>query len=368
MLLGMTFAEFAAWGRARVGHHDRFHRAAYRHLLATGRFAPGETPLWQEAEAASPGVIARLSEGIPEHQAPEATDRREAEDPVRGRTVKVLGKLADGSAVESVLIPMGEESHHTVCVSSQVGCKMGCSFCHTATMGLIRSLDPHEIIGQVVTVAAATGIMPRNLVFMGMGEPLDNPVAVGKAVAVLTDPSAFGLAHRHVTVSTVGRADVLPHLAQYGLDRVNLAVSLTAADDGLRSELMPVNRVHPLADLKRALQAVPLRSGRRILVSCVVIPGVTDSPGAVADLVAWCHGLPALVNLIPFNPIPSRPWRAPSEAEVLAVRDRLDAAGIPVRLRLTKGDAVMAACGQLGDPQRRKTRRSPPVVDQHGTA
>ena len=364
MLLGMTFAEFAQWGRERVGHHDRFHRAAYRHLLGTGRFAPGETALWQEAEAASPGVIARLTEGVPVLQAPEATDRREAEDPVRGRTIKVLGRLADGAEVESVLIPMGNDSHHTVCVSSQVGCKMGCTFCHTATMGLIRSLKPHEIIGQVVTVAAATGVMPRNVVFMGMGEPLDNPAAVGQAVAILTDSSAFGIAHRHVTLSTVGRADVLPHLADYGLDRINLAVSLTAANDTLRSELMPVNRAHPLADLKRALQAVTVRPGRRILVSCVVIPGVTDSPAAIADLVTWCRDLPVLINLIPFNPIPSRPWQAPTEAEVLAVRDHLDQAGIPVRLRLTKGDGVMAACGQLGDPNRRRARRIPPVVDQ----
>lgn len=364
MLVGLTFAEYAEWARNRVGHHDRFHRAAYRHLLATGRFAPAETDLWQEAEAASPGVMARLMAGVPEAQVPCATDRREAEDPVRGRTIKVLARLTDGSEVESVLIPMGSERHHTVCVSSQVGCKMGCTFCHTATMGLIRSLSAHEIVGQVVTVAAATGVRPRNLVFMGMGEPLDNPEAVGQAVRVLTDPSAFGLAHRHVTVSTVGRADVLPHLANYGLDRINLAVSLTAANDALRSELMPVNRAHPLADLKQALLHVQVRPGRRILISCVVIPGVTDSPGAVADLVAWCRDLPVLINLIPFNPIPSRPWRAPSEPEVFAVRDLLDQAGIPVRLRLTKGDGVMAACGQLGDPTRRRTRRIPSVVDQ----
>jgi 23S rRNA (adenine2503-C2)-methyltransferase len=222
-------------------------------------------------------------------------------------------------------------------------------------MGLVRSLRAHEIVGQVLAVARATGERPRNVVFMGMGEPLDNADEVARAVRVLTQREGLGIAPRHITVSTVGRVDGLARLRELGLDRVNLAVSLGAAEDALRSELMPVNRTAPLAELKRALLALRLPRARRILVSYVLIPGVNDADEHVARLVAWLEGLLALVNLIPFNPIPSRPWRAPTAAEVAAFRDRLDRARVPVRLRTTKGDAVMAACGQLGEAGR--TRR-----------
>lgn len=336
-----------------MGHAERFHGELYRRLMASGRFAPAESPLWREAEAARRGTIATLTAAAAEDQLPEITDAITAHDDELGSTTKVLCRLDDGQAVESVLIPMHGAGHHTVCLSSQVGCKMGCSFCHTAKMGLVRSLAAHEIVAQAVAVHRATGTAPRNAVFMGMGEPLDNADAVAQAVRVLTDGAGLALRHRHITVSTVGRVDGLARWRELGLARINLAVSLTAADDAVRAELMPVNRLHPLKQLKQALQAIPVRADRRILISCVVIPGITDAPADTEALVAWLAGLPVLVNLIPFNPIPSRTWRAPSEAEVFAVRDRLDRAGIPVRLRLTKGDAVMAACGQLGDPARR---------------
>jgi len=323
--------------------------------MIDGRFAPYEAPLWCEAERASPGICARLQTHAALDQVPPITDTLQAVDDDQGTTTKVLCRLADGSAVEAVLIPMHAGGHHTVCVSSQVGCKMGCSFCHTAKMGLIRSLTAHEIVAQVLAVRRATGCRPRNVVFMGMGEPLDNIEAVAQAVRVLTGPAGPSLAHRHITVSTVGRVDVLARWCELGLDRINLAVSLTAADDNVRSELMPVNRLHPLAHLKQALLAIPIPEGRRILISCVVIPGITDRPSQIRDLITWLAGLPVLVNLIPFNPIPSRPWRAPTLTEITAVVDQLDQAGVPVRLRLTKGDAVMAACGQLGNPAHRRT-------------
>ena len=324
--------------------------------MTTGRFIPAESPLGREAEAARPGTIATLAAAAAEDQLPPVTDTITAHDDELGSTTKVLCRLDDGQAVESVLIPMHGAGHHTVCLSSQVGCKMGCSFCHTARMGLVRSLAAHEIVAQAVAVHRATGTAPRNAVFMGMGEPLDNAQEVARAVRVLTDGAGLALRHRHITVSTVGRVDGLARWQELGLERINLAVSLTAADDAVRGELMPVNRLYPLEQLKRALLAIPVRGDRRILISCVVIPGITDAPAHIDALIAWLAGLPVLVNLIPFNPIPSRTWRAPSESEVLAVRERLDGAGIPVRLRLTKGDAVMAACGQLGDPAARRTR------------
>ncbi len=353
-LLGLDLAAFTAWSRGLVGHADRFHYQLYRRMMIDGRLAPDEAPLWREAEQARPGLCASLQAHAAADQMPPITDTLQAMDDEQGTTTKVLCRLQDGAAVEAVLIPMHAGGHHTVCVSSQVGCKMGCSFCHTAKMGLIRNLTAHEIVAQVLAVRRATGHRPRNVVFMGMGEPLDNLDAVAQAVRVLTGPGGPAIAHRHITISTVGRIDGLARWCELGLERINLAVSLTAADDDLRSELMPVNRLYPLAQLKQMLHAIPIAEGRRILISCVVIPGVTDGEAQIRDLIAWLAGLPVLVNLIPYNPIPSRTWRAPTLTEINAVVSQLDAAGIPVRLRLTKGDAVMAACGQLGDPSRRK--------------
>ena len=352
-LLGLTMAEFTAWGQEVIGHAAALHRATYRLLVRSGRFAPAEIPGWQQAEAIRPGTLAAFAGAAVADQLPEITAQIAADDPDLGTTRKVLCRLADGQEVEAVLIPMHHAGHYTVCVSSQVGCRMGCSFCHTAKMGLIRSLSAAEIVAQVVTVRRATGITPRNVVFMGMGEPLDNPEAVAQAVRVLSDGGGLALAQRHIALSTVGRVDGLRRWHALGLGRINLAISLTAADDELRSALMPVNRLHPLSELKQALHELALPPDRQLLISCVVIPGITDDQNHTSRLVDWLAGLKVLINLIPYNPIPSRPWRAPTAAEVTAVRDRLIAAGIPVRLRLTKGEQVMAACGQLGDPNRR---------------
>ncbi len=357
-IFGLTFAGFSARLREAVGHHPRFHRALYRQLMATGGCDPAKEPTWQEAEQTSPGVITRVVRHLGEIRLPQVVSERSAHDPASGTTRKIVCRLHDGREVEAVLIPMRggaqDGGHATVCVSSQVGCKMGCRFCHTATMGLIRHLSAAEIVAQVLIAAQVGGVKPRNVVFMGMGEPLDNLDAVAQAVRVLTDINGLGLAQRHITISTVGRVDQLVRFAELGLTRVNLAVSLTAADDELRSDLMPVNRVHDLAALKAALLAHPLGRGRRILVSYVLMAGVNDADEQLARLAEWCRGLRVLVNLIPFNPIPNRPEQPSAPARIDAIRSALIAAGIPARVRRTKGDEVMAACGQLGDPTQRR--------------
>jgi 23S rRNA (adenine2503-C2)-methyltransferase len=357
-LFGLTFAEFSERLRAAVGHHPRFHRALYRQLMATGRCDPAMEPVWLEAEQTCPGVIARLVEHLGTVHLPQVVTERSAHDAITGTTRKIVCRLHDGRDVEAVLIPMGggpdDGGHATVCVSSQVGCKMGCRFCHTATMGLIRHLSAAEIVAQVLIAAQVSGSKPRNVVFMGMGEPLDNLDAVAQAVRVLSDINGLGLAQRHITISTVGRIDQLARFAELGLTRVNLAVSLTAADDALRSELMPVNRVYDLAALKAALLAHPLGRDRRILVSYVLMAGVNDADAQIAKLVEWCQGLRVLVNLIPCNPIPSRPEQPSTPERTDVIHAQLRAAGVPVRLRRTKGDEVMAACGQLGDPAQRR--------------
>ncbi len=271
----------------------------------------------------------------------------QAEDPVHGTTSKFLLRLADGAEVEAVSIPMSDDGHRTVCVSSQVGCKQGCAFCRTARMGLVRDLAAHEIVGQVVAVNRATGRPARNVVFMGMGEPLDNAAAVGQAARVLSERCGCGLSWERITVSTVGRLAGLSRWEEAGLGRANLAVSLHAADDAVRASLVPAARIEPLAELRAALGALRLPRGRRIMLAVVVIPGVTDTPPLVEALVRWVGDLPALVNLIPFNPFPGVPWRAPSREECWAMCAALDARGLAVRLRVTKGRDVLAACGQL---------------------
>lgn len=354
-LLGLDFAAFSAWLKETVGFDARFHAAAYRDLMADGRWDPDQVPLWRQRTGAE-DLLPRLRALAAADQAPAEARRLEAVDDDLGRTVKLQLTLADGAQVESVLIPMAGGAHHTVCVSSQVGCRMGCTFCLTAKMGLVRNLTAHEIVGQVVASARVLGRPPRNVVFMGMGEPLDNLPAVAQAIRVLGDRHGLALAQRHITVSTVGRADILPRLAEEGLSRINLAVSLTVADDIKRSRLMPINRRHDVAELKRALAALPLPRGRRIMVSCALIAGLNDGAEDREALVAWCRDLPVLVNLIPFNPIPGSDWRRPDETSLHAFRDHLDRAGIPVRLRATRGDAVLAACGQLGRSRDRRDR------------
>lgn len=360
-LLGLTSAEFSVWLGAAVGHDVRFHHAAYKALMRTGRWDPAAVPRWRRAGSDAGPLLARLATLAYPEQCPSPTSQIAAEDPAYGTTTKLALRLADGAEVEAVSIPMNHDGHRTVCVSSQVGCRMGCGFCRTARMGLVRNLTAHEIIGQVVAVACATGQAPRNLVFMGMGEPLDNAEAVAQAVLVATDRSGLSLAWDHITVSTLGRLAGLARLVELGLHRANLAISLHAADDAVRAALVPPARLEPVAGIRQALVELQpaLPRGRRYMVSVVVIPGVTDTPGLLAALAAWCAGLPVLVNLIPFNPFPGcdPAWQAPSVEAMRLASDRLYAFGIPVRMRVTKGARALAACGQLARGRERPARR-----------
>ncbi len=312
-------------------------------------------PLWREAASA------RLEGLAASEQCPVIIDCREADDPLYGTTSKYLLRLADGAEVEAVSIPMAADGRRTVCVSSQVGCKQGCAFCRTARMGLVRDLAAHEIVGQVVAVNRATGRLARNVVFMGMGEPLDNAEAVAQAARVLSERCGCAVAWNHLTVSTVGRLAGLARWHELGLGKANLAISLHAADDAVRATLVPAARLESLAELRSALAAITLPRGRHMLLAVVVIPGITDSPALIEALVRWIDGLPVLVNLIPFNPFPGVAWRAPSADEVRAMRDALVARGVHARRRVSKGREVLAACGQLA-----RDRRAPARLEAYG--
>ncbi|MBN8525339.1 MAG: 23S rRNA (adenine(2503)-C(2))-methyltransferase RlmN [Planctomycetes bacterium] len=303
--------------------------------------------LWREAESSSPGLIARLEALAQAEQVPATVSEALSDDPAYGTTAKLLLRLRDGREVEAVGIPMTGDAHRTCCVSSQVGCKQGCAFCRTARMGLVRDLAAHEIVGQVLAVNRADGREVRNVVFMGMGEPLDNAEAVAQAARVLNDVHGLSLAWDHITVSTVGRLASLARWEDLGLAKANLAVSLHSADPGVRAALVPAARIEDLGELRAALGRIRLPRDRRIMLAVVVIPGVTDHPGQIDALVHWIGDLPALVNLIPFNPFPGVDWRAPTDAEMRAMCDAVYARGIAVRTRTTKGRDALAACGQL---------------------
>ncbi len=260
-------------------------------------------------------------------------------------TRKMLFKLADGAAVESVLIP--EADHATLCVSSQVGCRMGCAFCRTATLGFKRNLTPSEILGQVLAGRRLTDADHplTNLVFMGMGEPLDNLANLGIALSHILGSHGLAMSQRKVTVSTVGLVDKLPALA--AATPAALAVSLSAPDDELRDRLMPVNRRWNLAALHQALAAYPLKPTRRITFEYVLLGGVNDRPEQAAALAQWLKGIPAKVNLIAFNPHPGAAFEPPTPEAIEEFQQELISRHVTALLRKSRGADISAACGQL---------------------
>lgn len=268
-------------------------------------------------------------------------DRREAPD----GTVKYLFELTDGALVESVLIP--DPPRATLCVSSQVGCALGCTFCLTGSLGFSRNLETAEIVDQVCRVerdpAAGGGL--TNIVFMGMGEPLANYRAVVRALAILLDPNGLAFSHRRITLSTAG---IVPALRRLGQESpVNLAISLHAAEDSVRSRLMPVNRMYPLAELMAACRDYPTPARKRITFEYVLIRGVNDGMDQARRLVRLLHGVRAKVNLIPCNPHPGMGYEPPAADVTAAFREVLHRAGLTATIRKSRGAGIGAACGQL---------------------
>ncbi len=270
-----------------------------------------------------------------------------------GPTTKFCLRLHDGLETESVIIPMGakEKTWRTLCVSSQVGCARGCTFCLTGKMGLVRNLTADEILGQVHAARIYLGADVRNVVFMGMGEPLDNPDAVIEAVCRMHDDRVHQIPRRRITISTVGKCAGIRRLAKLNWRRLNLAVSLNAPNDEIRSQIMPINRVEPMAELRRAIAEYPVRAGGHVLIEYVLLANVNDQPEHARELADYLRGLSTCVNLIPWNPCNDMPYSTPSEETVVAFQRILMDAGQMAFRRNTKGRAAMGACGQLGNPE-----------------
>jgi len=287
-----------------------------------------------------------------------------------GGVTKFAQRRPDGLEIESVIIPMWRAGSRwtTLCVSSQVGCAMGCTFCETAQLGRLADLSAAEIVGQVVAARHEFGGDVRNVVFMGMGEPMDNFENVIQAVRVLTDPMGLSMGMGRITISTVGRIDGIRKLAGLGWRRINLAVSLNAPNDEIRSQIMPINRAEPMAALREALLAYPLRSCQFFMIEYVLIPGVNDAPAHARELAEFLRPVKCCVNVIPYNPRLNSPWPAPTEDQVVGFLTTLQDAGQFCKRRITKGRDFMAACGQLGNRALSPRNRLASPPDQSDTS
>ncbi|OLE36593.1 MAG: 23S rRNA (adenine(2503)-C(2))-methyltransferase [Candidatus Rokubacteria bacterium 13_1_20CM_2_70_7] len=264
---------------------------------------------------------------------------------------KLVFRLDDGSRVSAVLMP--DDDRITLCLSTQVGCGYACAFCLTGTMGLERNLTSAEIVGQLLAanaLALEEGRRVTHLVFMGMGEPLANLAALVKAIRILTDARlGVGYSPRRITVSTVGLVSGIGRLGSENL-KVNLAISLHAASDEVRSRLMPVNQSWNLGALMEAVRRYPLAPRQRVFFEYVLLEGVNDSPEDARQLARLLRGVRAKVNLIPFNDWEGAPFRRPALARILAFQSTLLDAGITTTVRWSKGEDIGAACGQLREP------------------
>jgi 23S rRNA (adenine2503-C2)-methyltransferase len=282
---------------------------------------------------------------------PEVLEEKVSEDGTR----KFLLELQDQKTIEMVLIPQPVDSglRYTVCVSSQVGCPLRCSFCATGAGGFERNLKVHEIVGQVllsrwVLARENTGAEPRltNVVFMGMGEPFLNYDAVLSAIRLLTDSEGINMGQRHITVSTSGEVRGIRRLAEEGL-QVVLAVSLHAARDSLRDTLVPLNRRYPLAELQSAVQYYFDKTGRRVTLEYILLNRINTNREDARALVTFTRPLLANVNLIPYNEIGSAGYECPPQEVVTRFRRWLEEAGVNTAIREERGADIDAACGQL---------------------
>ena len=262
----------------------------------------------------------------------------------RDGTVKYLWRLRDGHCVESVLM----RYHHgnTVCISSEVGCAMGCAFCASTRGGLVRRLLPSEMLDQVLFTQLDSGLPVSNIVLMGIGEPLDNYDNVRRFLTLVNDPEGMNIGMRHISLSTCGLVPGIDRLAEEDL-QLTLSVSLHAPDDALRSSLMPVNRRYPIDELLAACKRYFEKTGRRISFEYAMIDGRNDTPEMAQLLIRRLRGLPAHVNLIPLNRIEESPLQPSTRQAVAAFQKALDDAGITATVRRTLGSDIDASCGQL---------------------
>lgn len=331
-----THAEYSEKLVRRLGRGKLLAGELYRQWFKKGSLNLDE-PAFVQAKLLVQSILDETDFGMPECVS------RKAE----GETYKFLLRTHDKYEIESVRIPM--KSQETLCVSSQVGCRMGCSFCETGRMGLLRNLTANEIVSQVFTARFGFNFAIRNIVFMGMGEPFDNYDEVKQAIYVLADQNGLAFGQHRITVSTSGKVDGILRLAEEPEIAPNLAVSITAANDTLRSKLMPHNRKEPLGKVRDAIGYYCHKKSRQVLVAYVLLKGINDTLSHADELIAYLEGLDVKVNLIPYNAQSIDRFQVPESEAVDIFAAHLRNSGLRVLLRQTKGDKIMAACGQLGN-------------------
>ncbi len=276
-----------------------------------------------------------------------ALPRSERQFTSRDGSARYLLGLEDGKTIEAVYMPI--EDRVTFCISSQVGCAVDCRFCFTALLGVKRNLTAGEMVGQVMALSEAQHVERGahvNVVFMGMGEPLLNYGPVMEAVRILADPDGLGITLRRITISTSG---IVPRIRDLACEAVRprLAVSLNASTDEQRSALVPINRKYPISELMRACREYPLRPRERLTFEYVLLDGVNDSDQDAQRVAELMQGVRAKINLIPYNSGPGLPFRAPPIERVLSFQQVLADRRVPAFIRISRGQDVMAACGQL---------------------
>jgi 23S rRNA (adenine2503-C2)-methyltransferase len=287
-------------------------------------------------------------------------------------TRKWIIRLSCGNSIETVYIP--EDDRGTLCVSSQVGCALACTFCSTAQQGFNRNLEASEIIGQLWLANESLGKDPKgkrvvtNVVMMGMGEPLANYNNVVAAMHLMRDDLAYGISWRRLTLSTSGMVPMIDKLREDC--HVSLAISLHAANDKLRSEIIPLNDKYPISELLAACKRY-VEGGqqkRHITVEYVLLEGINDSEQDARDLMRILKGLPTKINLIPFNPFPKTPYKCSSKPVMNRFKKQLVDAGFVATIRKTRGDDIVAACGQLAGEVQDKTRRTQRIAEAEALA
>ncbi len=261
-------------------------------------------------------------------------------------TVKLQVTLHDGRMIETVLLT-DKDGRKTACVSCQAGCAMGCAFCQTGTLGLGRNLTAGEIVEQFLHLEKKSGPLD-NIVFMGMGEPMQNLAAIRKAVELLSDKEGRNLSTRRITLSTCGLIKGIHELADEG-PQVRLAVSLTTADPELRESLMPVTKGNPLPELKKAIQYYIEKTGKRVTLEAALLSGQNTSKESARRMIDFASGMDVYINLIPWNPVETLPFNTPSQNECRTFVRQLEDAGLKVNLRMRRGAKIGGACGQLGN-------------------
>ena len=332
-ILSLTYTQFLQKIKFLFGKGEYHAKAIYRELLKNGNKDFSHLPVFEKSGDLATRIFKQITYPSLKVTKVHTTS-----------VTKFLTEFDDGKQVESVIIPINGGKRTTLCVSSQVGCRMACSFCKTGEMGFTRNLTVSEIVGQVYVARFHFGADIRNIVFMGMGEPLDNFENVMQAISVLNDQRGFDIALKRITVSTSGVVKGINEMVKRGLTSIPLAISLNGAEDKIRQKIMPITHRYSIAELKEALLNFHLPKGAYFFIEYVLLKGINDSYDDAMRIVEFCSGLSVMVNLIPYN---GNTYQAPSREDIDTFKDYLFAKGLFVSVRTERGGEISAACGQL---------------------